>query len=289
MSGMNRTESAASTFTGAPMTRPQREELLRILLLGRGLERMLADRVDRGHRMAPSESKAESVLAAIAAAAGLDPGDRLIVPHGLLAAHLASGIGPREIAAARFGGRPARSADASRRLRPAVGDHSPAAIAVGAAFALRRSGRSDAAVALTDRRWAEEPDCRCALALARELDLPLVVVAIDTGAAHESSAPVVDRGDFEAIRSAVGGAIETAHADGGPSLVVCAPSPHEESRNTGHVARFATRVEDPITTYERWLMIHGFSRAEIEQLRHAAAAELEEALGEPVDAGSEDE
>lgn len=248
-----------------------------MLLLGRGLERLLSG-LDR--TIPPTASQAESVLTAIAAAAGLEPGDRLIAPHGFLAAHLASGIGPREIAAARLGVRSHRSTDVSRRLRAAIGAHSPAAIAVGAAYAVRRSGRTDAAVAITDRRWAEEPDCRSALALARELDLPLVVVAIDTSDAHESGAPVVDRSDFEGVRMAVGTAIESAHADGGPSLVVCAASPHDDSRDIGHVARFTTRVDDPITAYERWLMVHGFSRAEVDELRQAAGRELDQALGD---------
>jgi TPP-dependent pyruvate/acetoin dehydrogenase alpha subunit len=265
-------------LNAAPLTRPQREELLRLLLIGRGLERVLSS---LRRRSGGSAGEAEAVLAAIAAAAGLQPGDRLVAPHGFLTAHLAGGVGPAEIAAARLREPRARSGE-DRRMLAAVGPQSPVGIAVGIAFALSRSGRRDAAVALVDRRWAEEEGCRGALSLARELALPLVVVAIDTGATTEGGAPVVDRRDFEAIRVAVAAAISAAHDDRGPSLVVCAPGAPGERGTEHQVARFRTRVEDPVSDYERWLMIHGFSRAELDGIRRLAAGELDDAVGDRV-------
>ncbi len=133
-------------------------------------------------------------------------------------------------------------------------------------------------MALVDRRWAEEPDCRGALALARELRLPLVVVAIDSGESEEDDSAVVDRRDFEAVRLAVATAIEAAHGDRCPALVVCAPSAAGHSRAEGHVARFQTRAGDPLTAYERSLMVNGFARAELDAIRHDAARGLERVL-----------
>jgi TPP-dependent pyruvate/acetoin dehydrogenase alpha subunit len=278
MSGTHQTSAATGAqHTGAPLTRPQRQELLRLLLVGRGLERVLASL--RGRLAAASSGETDAVLAAIAAGTGLGPDDRLVVPHGLLAAHLAGGIGAAEVAAARLGERSRQQGAAGRRLRAALGPQSSAGIAVGTAFALHRSGRHDAAVALIDRRWAEEQECRSALALARELNLPLVVVAIDSGQPAEAGSPIVDRRDFEAVRTAVAAAIDAAHADRGPSLVVCAANQSSESRAESHVTRFTTRVDDPVIAYERWLMINGFSRAELDGVRRSATQELDQAVG----------
>ena len=249
-------------ITGTPLTRPERQALHRALLVGRGLERVLASL--RGRVGAATSGELEAVLAAIAAAAGLEPGDRLIVPHTLLAAHLAAGASPAEIAAARLGEPPGPRAD--QRLRAGVGPQSPVGIAVGSAFALRHGGADAAAVALVDRRWAEVQECRSALALARELALPLVVVAIDGGAVSEGVASVVDRRDFEAVLAAVAAAIAGAHGDRGPSLVVCAAVPASESREN-QLAALPQQNRRSAVAYERSLMINGFSRADLDAVR----------------------
>lgn len=270
-----RTEPGAPP-SGAALTRPQRQEFLRLLLLGRGLERVLA--TVRRRPGAATTGESEAVLTAIAAGAALQPGDRLEVPHGFLAAHLTSGIDCGRIVAARLGER-IQPSDGSRRMRAGVGPQSPIGLAVGVAFGLQRKSAGDAAVALVDRRWAEDESCRSGLALARELALPLVVVAIDSGPPRDGGSAGVDRRDFEAVRAAVANAINGAHADRGPSLVVCAPSTPGDTRSEGHVARFRNRTDDPVTAYERWLMINGFSRAELDEMRRDATRELDTALG----------
>lgn len=280
MDGTQTSAGNPGMLNAAPLTRPQRKELLAALILGRGLERVLAG-VRRRSKAPAGDS--EAMLAAIAAAAGLQPGDRLVAPHGFLVAHLATGIGAAEVAAARLGkARPNTDTDTATRMRAGVGPESPVGIATGIAFALSRTGKSDAAVALVDRRWCEEEGCRGALALARELALPLVVVAIDSGAATDGGAPVVDRRDFEAIRAAVTAAINAAHDHRGPSLVVCASVAPTDSRLGGNVARLRTRTrtEDPVTEYERRLMINGFSRTELDAVGESAARERDAAVGD---------
>jgi TPP-dependent pyruvate/acetoin dehydrogenase alpha subunit len=269
-------------LSAPPLTRPQRQQLLRVLLIGRGLERVLTSL--RRRSTAATAGQSEAVMAAIAAAAGTAAGDRLVAPHGFLAAHLATGIGPAQVAAARLRERRGRP-DGEGRLLAAVGPQSPVGIAVGAAFALSHTDRHDVAVALIDRRWAEEDGCRSALAMARELALPLVVVAIDSREEAEGGSPVLDRRDFEAIRVAVAAAINGAREDRGPSLLVCAPGPADESGVGSQVARFRARIEDPVTEYERWLMINGFSRSELDGMRAAAGRELDDAVGHLVAGG----
>ncbi len=248
-----------------------------LLLLGRGLERVLTSLRRRPGAVTSGET--EATLAAVAAAAALEPGDRLVAPHGFLVAHLASGDGPGEVAAARL--REPTSRRGHRGLRVGIGPQAPAGIAAGVALALAlgRSPGRDAAVALIDGRWADDEGCSSALALARELALPLVVVAIDAGEASEPEAVVVDRRDFEAVREAVAAALAEARRERHPSLVVCGPIPEADGMAGDQVARFRTRIDDPVTSYERWLMINGFSRADLDALRRTATNELDDALG----------
>ena len=254
-------------------TRPERAELMRLLLLARGLERVLA--ALRGRPQGPGAREADSVLTAIAAASALAGGDRLVAPHALLAAHMAGGATPAEVAAARLGepGGPGAS-----RIGPVgIGPQSPLGIAAGVAYAARGEGAPGVVAALTDARWLTEEPAAAALALADRLELPLVVIAIGGGAA--GSAAVVDRHDFEAVRGATWAALEAARGGERPEPVVCAAPLRDERRTTDQVARFRTRIEDPITAYERWLMINGFPRSELDGMRGAATRELDAALG----------
>jgi TPP-dependent pyruvate/acetoin dehydrogenase alpha subunit len=209
------------------------------------------------------------VLTATAAASGLEPGDRLVLPHCLLAARFAAGADAAEIAAARLGER-----NPGVRIRPGIGPQSPAALAAGVALALERNGGVDVAVAIVERRWAEADECRGALALAREEKLPLVVVAIETvdEVPHEPIA--VDWRDFEAVRSAVRAAAGGARAHLGPSLVFCAPVPREAPPRSV----FRTVPVDPLAAYERRLLINGFTRADLDGIRREVAGDLDDAL-----------
>jgi hypothetical protein len=249
-----------------PPTRPQRRDLLRSLLLGRSLERVLSG-------LAPThvtDRATDAVLTAIAAASALEAGDRLILPHCLLTARFATGAGAAAIAAARLGERDPAAAE----IRPGVGPQSAAGLAAGIALALRRHRSPAAAVAIVERRWAEVDECRGALTLARDERLPLVVVAIETVDEFPHEPIAVDWRDFDAVRSAVRGAIADAHADRGPALVFCAPVPHDEAPR----GLFGTLPVDPLAAYERRLMINGFTRADLDGIHREVAGDLDDAL-----------
>lgn len=255
---------------GASLTREQRRDLLRLLILSRGLERPPA----RG----AAASAPEAVLTAVSASSAAAPTDRLVVPHAWLGAHLAAGADPAEIAAARA--RVPGKGRSRRPLRPGIGPQSPAGIGAGIALAiaLGRTGRAtDAVLALIDRRWEGERTSDDALSLARELALPLVVVAIDPSAELDPSERVVDRTDFETVVATVAEALSDARESHRPALVECAAVADPEA-GAGRVSRFAAGRTDPVAGYERRLMISGFSRAELDEVERAAAAELERAL-----------
>ena len=106
-------------------------------------------------------------------------------------------------------------------------------------------------MALVDRRWSEEEGCRGALALARELALPLVVVAIDSGEATDGGAPVVDRRDFEAIRAAVAAAINLAPRPPRPVARRLRTRPAgrlQARRQPGQVPEPGSRIRSPSTS-----------------------------------------
>jgi TPP-dependent pyruvate/acetoin dehydrogenase alpha subunit len=275
MPGTHTIEPSAGAPLGAgPPTRPERVALLRALLLGRALERALP-RIRHG---ATAGADPETVLTAIAAASALHRDDRLIVPHGLLCAHLAAGIDPAAVARARLG-----LAGGADGLITGVGPEGPAALAVGVAFALRSADSGRCAVALMDRRWAETDGCRAALALAHEQRLPMVLVAIDSAIVAEHAAPAVNGYDFEAVRAAVRTSIEDAHADRGASLVVS--SRVEEATPERRRPLFRTEVNDPLAAYERRLLVNGFSRADLSQIHDEAGSALRDALAAPELAG----
>ena len=262
---------------GAAPTLPQRRELLGALLRGRGLERILA----RRYLAKDPPADEDAALGAIAAATALDRHDRLVASHRFLSAHLACGASPRAIAAARLGGpeRPERPA-----LRSGLGPQSPAAVAVGVAFALRRATDAPVAVALSDRRWAAGEEHAAALQLAREQALRVVIVAIDVGRCDDP--PMhgwveADRDEFEAARAAVRIGIDAARAQSAPTLVALSCGPAEPAQ------RFAAPLSDgrildrtdPLVAYERHLMINGFSRADLDAIRRDAADDLADELG----------
>lgn len=276
--------TADSPAFGAPLTRPQRRELLRMLILGRGLERVLAG--IPGRPRAGRGGDDTRVLTAIAAAAAIEPGDRLVVPHDLLAAHLVAGVGPREIATARLR-EPSLHERQEDFVWRGIGPQSAAGIGAGVALGISLDSADrgrPAALALIDRRWVPDDACRGALSLAGELALPLVVVAIDPGTAVENGSPVVDRDDFEWVRAAVAEALSQARDDRRSSLVECAGIASPESAAAGRVVRFGTRRTDPLGSYERTLMINGLSRIEIDEVKRAATDELEDALADRIGA-----
>jgi TPP-dependent pyruvate/acetoin dehydrogenase alpha subunit len=272
MPGTHTIEPSAGAPLGAgPPTRPERIALLRALLLGRGLERSLP-RIRHG---ATAATDPELVMTAIAAASALHRDDRLITAHRLLGAHLATGADPATIARRRLGV-PLREVDGPLA---GVGPEGPPAVAVGVAFALRRAGTHRCAVALMDRRWSETESCRAALSLAHEQGLPLVLVAIDAATVAEHVAPAVDGHDFEGVRAAVRTAIDAAHSDRGASLVVASRISERDPERPGPL--FRTAVHDPLTVYERRLLINGFSRADLAEIHAEAARALEDALADP--------
>ena len=254
-----------------PPTRLERRALVRSLLLGRALERVLAGVVPAR----ASSDSGDAVLTAIAAASALRSQDRLILPHCLLTARVAVGDDPGAIAAGRLGRPVGRD-----EMRPGVGPHSAVAVAVGVALALRRRGGPGTAVAIVESRWAETDQCRGALMLAREERLPVVVVAIETTQERPPEPATVDWRDFEAVRSAVQAAVADDDADRGPALVFCSPVPRGARNGT-----LRTEPVDPVTEYERRLIINGLSRTDLDGVRREVAGDLAEALGAPARTG----
>jgi hypothetical protein len=255
---------------GVALTREQRRGLLRLLLLARGLERA-------GGRGAAAGA-GEALLTAVAATSAAAPSDRIVAPHPWLAAHLAAGAEPGEVASARA--RAPRRGRSRRPLRPGIGPQSPAGIGAGIALAIalgRAPGAADAVLALIDRRWEAERACVDALSLAQELALPLAVVAIDPSPELDPGERVVDRADFEAVVATVAEALATARQERRPTLVECAAVAAHEGGAAGRVSRFGAGRADPIAGYERRLMISGFSRAELDEIERTAADELERA------------
>lgn len=260
-------ERLGALESSAPPTRPQRRELLRALLRGRGLERRL---VSSG--AGPAADDENAVLGAIAAASGLEQGDRLVASHRFLSAHLALGESLEAVASARRG-------IGSGELRPAIAAQSAPAVALGAALALRTTRTGSVAVALADRRWAGSQEWTAALALAREHQVAVVIVAIHEGPVHpagDDPRTTIDRNDFEGVRAAVRLASETAQASNGPVLIAISPRVPEAPRRFAapSSATSAARLLDPLAAYERLLLINGFSREDLDAIRREAAGEL---------------
>ncbi len=252
-----RARSTARDAAVAP-TRAQRRELLAALLRGRGLERILAS---GGPRRWPA-GDGDAVLCAIAVGSGLGAADRLLAPRRFLSAHLARGVGLADVVA--------------RRAQGGLGPHSAVGIAVGIAFALRAGGERGIPVAIGERRWVAGEDCAAALALARAERLAIVVAAIEER--NQAPAPLpadaeADRDDYESVRESVQAVVEAARSSSAPRVLSLAADLVEPRR------RFAPglaedRARDPLVAYERHLLISGFSRVELDEVRREVAAEL---------------
>ena len=277
MNPVQQTTIPTAAVRGTSLARERRRELLKLVLLARGLERTISGA--RGAAPTADLGSREAVLTAVAASSAAAPNDRLVAPHAWLAAHLASGAGPAEIFAARARG--PRGRRSGRPLWPGIGPQSSTGIRVGIALAIalgRSGGASDAVLAFADRRWETDQAHLGALSLARELELPLVVVAIDPSRVPDRGEWAVDRTDFEAVVATVTTALGTAREHRRPALVECAAVAAPESATAGRMSRFAGKA-DPVAGYERRLMIGGFSRTELDEIERAAATELRRALG----------
>jgi TPP-dependent pyruvate/acetoin dehydrogenase alpha subunit len=277
MSPVQQTTIPTAAVRETSLAREHRRELLRLLLLARGLERTISGA--RGGLQTADLGGREAVLTAVAASSAAAPNDRLVAPHAWLAAHLASGARPAEIFAARA--RAPRGSRSGRPLWPGVGPQSSTGIGVGIALAIalgRSGGASDAVLALVDRRWRDDRAHSDAVSLARELSLPLVVVSIDPSSVPERGDRVVDRTDYEAVVATVATALGAAREHRRPALVECTAVAAPEMAAAGRMSRFAGKA-DPVAGYERRLMIGGFSRTELEEIERAAATELRRSLG----------
>ncbi|MFL5871677.1 MAG: hypothetical protein ACJ75R_11380 [Solirubrobacterales bacterium] len=260
--------SAGAGLRAAVPTHSERRGLLRALLIGRGIERALA----------PSRNGAgpvESVLAAIAAGSALEPADRLVVPRQLVAAHLAAGADPSVVASARVG---SAAADPSVTPLRGLSSETASGLALGIALALQQAGDRGAAVVILERRWVESEQCRKVLEIAANRRLPLALVTLDHRPVAADGIPVmVDWRNLEAVRGAVLEAASAARAGDGPATVVCA-SPGPDGDLPSRRARFRSEPLDPVTIYERRLMVNGFSRPALNEVRADAASTLDRAL-----------
>jgi TPP-dependent pyruvate/acetoin dehydrogenase alpha subunit len=270
-------ESLSQAQPSVP-SRAEREALLRALLLARGLERALTV---AGYRAAGRPI--HQLTAAVSVASALDPDDRLFLPHDLICAHVARGMQPVDLLAARLG-------DASRQSAPGrvlagIAPGVAVPLATGSALALAGTGGSRIAAAVVEAAWLGDVATARALELARERELPLVVVGI--GSANSAVRQIrgaVDRDQPEAVLSAVAAAANAARAHRGPAIVYCAPL--AEGGPERGSARLAGAGRDPLRTYEHWLSSHGFARQKLSRLRTAVVAQVKTAA-EALAAGSE--
>jgi TPP-dependent pyruvate/acetoin dehydrogenase alpha subunit len=262
-------ESASQAPRSAP-SRAERESLLRTLLLARGLEQAL---VVAGYRLT-GRGPIHHLSAAVSVASALDPGDRLFLPHDLIAAHLARGMQPVDLLAARLGAAP--RGGSSERVLAGIAAGVAVPLATGAALALADDHNSRVAAAVVEAEWLGDAATARALELARERTLPLVVLGIGSAnSAVRRMRGAVDRDQPEAVLSAVAAAADEARAGGGPAVLYCAPL--AESGRKGDSERLSEAGRDPLRTYEHWLSSHGFAREELSRLRSAVVAQVKTA------------
>jgi TPP-dependent pyruvate/acetoin dehydrogenase alpha subunit len=226
-----------------------------------------------GYRVA-GRGPLHQLTAAVSVASALDPDDRLFLPHDLIAAHVARGMQPVDLLAARLGGVPQGNAPA--RVLAGIAPGVAVPLATGSALALAGTGGSRIAAAVVEAEWLADAATARALELARERTLPLVVTAI--GSANSAVRQIrgaVDHDQPEAVLSAAAGAAGAARAGRGPVIVYCAPQAEDIS------ARGSTRLSEagrePRRTYEHWLSSHGFAREELSRLRTAVVAQVKTA------------
>jgi TPP-dependent pyruvate/acetoin dehydrogenase alpha subunit len=239
-------------------------------LLARGLERAL---IVAGYRL-PRRGPLHQLTAAVSVASALDPDDRLFLPHDLISAHLARGMQPVDLLAARLGEVPRDNA--SGRVLAGIAPGVVVPLATGSALALAGSGRSRIVAAVVEAEWLGDAATARALELARERGLPLVVLGI--GSANSAVRQIrgaVDRDQPEAVLAAVAAAAEGVRAQGGPAILYCAPL--TEGASGGGSGRLADAGRDPLRTYEHWLCSHGFASEELGRLRTAVVAQVKTA------------
>jgi len=253
-------------------SRAEREALLRALLLARGLERAL---IVAGFRCGRRGS-VHQLTAAVSVASGLDPGDRLFLPHDLIAAHLARGMDPVDVLAARLGRAP--RADGRGHLVAGIAPGVAVPLATGSALALG-DGKAAVAAAVVEAEWLGDAATARALALARDRALPLVVLAVGSaGSAVRRIRGTIDRDRPEAVLAGVGAAVAAVRAGDGPAILYCAPGDADPGGRDGLGLAEARR--DPLRAYEQWLSSHGFARDELSRLRAEVVAQVKAAAEE---------
>jgi TPP-dependent pyruvate/acetoin dehydrogenase alpha subunit len=239
-------------------------------LLARGLERAVSVAGYRLVRRGPLHE----LTAAVTAASALDPDDRLFLPHDLMSAHVARGMQPIDLLAAKLGDVPKEHA--SGRVLAGIAPGVAVPLATGSALALAGSDGSRIAAAVVEAEWLADAATARALDVARERVLPVIVVAIGSArSAVRQIRGAVDRDQPEAVLSAVAAAVDAARAGRGPAIVYCAPLA-EKAAERGS-PQLADAGRDPLRTYEHWLSSHGFAREELSRLRTAVVAEVKTA------------
>lgn len=246
---------------------------MRALLLARGLERAL---LVAGYRLGQRGS-IHQLTAAVSAASALDPVDRLFLPHDLIAAHLARGMDPVDVLAARLGKAPRASERGQLVAGIAPGVAVP--LATGSALALADGRGAGVAAAVVEAEWLGDAATARALVLARERALPLVVVAVGSASsAVRQIRGAIDRDRPEAVLAGVGAAVDAVRAGDRPAILYCAPG-DGDSRERDTV-RLAEAGRDSLRAYEHWLSSHGFARDELSRLRTDVVARVKGAAAE---------
>ena len=244
-----------------PRPQPVHTDLVRLMLLARGLERR-ARQAHLGPRSRASAARGRGSEAfAVGAASALGPQDRLFASDRYLAAHLTRGLAPEDFLVRCLGGTTPRTTDDT------VGFASPGGelvdLAAGAALALQLRESNGVALTLVPGEAYRGGQCDQALRAARSRGLPLVMViegSVEPPADVESR--VVQAHKVEIIASAVRGAVRSVRNGDAPVVVIC-----DDSRSPDESALGDGDSRDPIRRELHRLACNAATRELIVPLR----------------------
>jgi pyruvate dehydrogenase E1 component alpha subunit len=281
-------EEAAEAEASAHLTREDRVELLRTMLLMRGIEQRAMSLYRQGKVPGSFYDGHGQEAISTGAAFAMAPEDRLCVLHRDLAAHLVRGVEPARILAQYMGratgvtrGRDGNVHFGDRTLG-CVGmvsmlpDMMLVATGMAMAFKLRREAR--AALTCFGDGSTSRGDFHEALNWAAVQELPVIFVfennqyaystplerqfkvnPVERAKGYGMPGVTVDGNDVEAVFEAVRQARERAIAGGGPTLIEAVTmrmhghAAHDDMRYVPAEQLAAWRARDPIALQERRL------------------------------------
>lgn len=258
--------------TAHPRQHPVHTDLVRTMLLARGLERR-AQQAQLGPRSRPGPTRGRgSEAIAVGAASALGPEDRLFASDRYLAAHLARGLSPEDYLLRCLGGESPRTAAGG------IGFASPGGelvdLAAGAALALQLRNSDGVAMALVPSEDYRAGRCDQALRTATYRRLPFVLVVEGVVDAPADPEPhVVEALELETIAATTRAAVETARSGDAPAMVIC----DDRLPADADVHGDPDEAADPIRRELRRLACNVATRQLIKPLRNDVSATVREA------------